>query len=161
MIIVGYQGIGKSSLTKKGKKYIDLESSNFWVDGKRVKNWDKIYANIADDLSQKGYIVLVSSHKLVREALKDVPGRIILAFPHMDLKDKWIAKLETRYKATNLPKDYKALENAKACYLESIAEMMSDCLMTDDFESLIIDDMSYNLYDMIESILAEHQKDKK
>jgi len=35
MIVIGYQGIGKSTLSKTNDKYIDLESGNFFVDGTR------------------------------------------------------------------------------------------------------------------------------
>lgn len=35
MIIIGYQGIGKSTLAKNSLKYIDLESGNFWINGER------------------------------------------------------------------------------------------------------------------------------
>lgn len=36
MIVIGYQGIGKSTLANKDLRFIDLESGNFWVDGKRA-----------------------------------------------------------------------------------------------------------------------------
>ena len=64
MIYVGYQGIGKSSIAGKNK-CIDLESGNFWVDGKRDENWYIIYCNIAQHLSEQGYNVFLSSHKLL------------------------------------------------------------------------------------------------
>ena len=51
MIVVGYQGIGKSSIGGK-HNCIDLESSNFYIDGKRDNDWYKIYCNgetIAED----------------------------------------------------------------------------------------------------------------
>lgn len=51
-IVVGYQGIGKSTLANSGNgKYIDLESSNFFVDNNRASNWATIYANIAESLA--------------------------------------------------------------------------------------------------------------
>lgn len=59
MIIVGYQGIGKSSLAGRDKKFIDLESGNFWIDGKRADDWYKPYCKIAEHLSQQGYYVFV------------------------------------------------------------------------------------------------------
>jgi ABC-type phosphate/phosphonate transport system ATPase subunit len=39
IIIVGYQGIGKSTLAYHNKRVIDLESSNFFVNGERSKDW--------------------------------------------------------------------------------------------------------------------------
>ena len=41
MIIVGYQGIGKSSISNPDTRCIDLESGNFFVDGKRPDDWYK------------------------------------------------------------------------------------------------------------------------
>ena len=68
MIIVGYQGIGKSSLAGVGN-CIDLESSNFWINGKRDPEWYKPYCKIADHLSKQGYTVFTSSHEVVRREL--------------------------------------------------------------------------------------------
>ena len=41
MIIVGYQGIGKSSTVAEDRRhrFIDLESSNFWIHKKRDSEW--------------------------------------------------------------------------------------------------------------------------
>ena len=33
MIVIGYQGVGKSSLAQRIPKVVDLESSNFRIDG--------------------------------------------------------------------------------------------------------------------------------
>ena len=52
MIIIGYQCIGKSSLSRVENGCIDLESSNFFLDGIRDENWYKIYAKIAVNLSK-------------------------------------------------------------------------------------------------------------
>ena len=71
MIIIGYQGIGKSTLAKNSLKYIDLESGNFWINGERDEQWYKPYCNIANHLSAQGYTVFTSSHKEVREELKN------------------------------------------------------------------------------------------
>ena len=43
MIVIGYQGIGK---------YVDLESGNFWVDGKRANVITVVLAKKADALSR-------------------------------------------------------------------------------------------------------------
>ena len=53
MIVIGYQGIGKSTLAGRDHKFIDLESGNFWVDGKRADDWYKPYCQIAEHLSKK------------------------------------------------------------------------------------------------------------
>ena len=123
MIISGYQGIGKSTLAGKNN-CIDLESGNFWVDGKRADDWYKPYCQIANHLSQQGYTVFVSSHEVVRKELEKSKEPVYVIFPAIDLKDKWIKKLEDRYNNTKLDKDYRALMNAKDRYKENITELM-------------------------------------
>ena len=142
MIICGYQGIGKSTLSNADNKCIDLESGNFWIDGKRQDNWYMIYCNIAIELSKQGYVVFLSSHKVVRDYLSSLPKTedIYVVCPSADLKDEWITKLEARYNATNLEKDYKAWKNAEQCYLDNIKELMFGGLFC-----YIIQNMQYDL----------------
>lgn len=123
MIIIGYQGIGKSSLAGRDNKFIDLESGNFWVDGKRAADWYKPYCQIAEHLSKQGYIVFTSSHEVVRNQLRNSSEVVVVAYPALNLKDMWIDKLEERYRATGLDKDYKALMNAKDRYDDNIREL--------------------------------------
>lgn len=123
MIIIGYQGIGKSSIAGRNNKFIDLESGNFWVDGKRAEDWYKPYCQIAEHLSQQGYIVFTSSHEVVRKQLEWSREVVVVAYPGLNLKDMWIDKLENRYRDTGLEKDYKALMNAKERYEENIKEL--------------------------------------
>ena len=143
MIISGYQGIGKSSLAGKNN-CIDLESGNFWVDGKRADDWYKVYCQIANHLSEQGYVVFVSSHEVVRKELEKSKEQVFVIFPAIDLKDQWIAKLQNRYDKTKLDKDYRALMNAKDRYKENITELMHGNLkfyeitkMTYQLESII------------------------
>ena len=116
MIVIGYQGIGKSTLAGRNNRFIDLESGNFWVDGKRADDWYKPYCQIAEHLSQQGYIVFTSSHEVVRKQLENSGETIVVVYPSIKLKDEWIAKLEKRYEESGLEKDYKALMNAKDRY---------------------------------------------
>ena len=149
MIIIGYQGIGKSTLAGKNK-CIDLESGNFWFydletyQKVRHNDWYVPYCNIANHLSEQGYIVFTSSHEVVREELKKSKEKIYVVFPSIKLKDKWIEKLEDRYNQTGLDKDYKALMNAKDRYEENISELRKCGLSV--FEIL---DMDYNLDEIV------------
>ena len=143
MIISGYQGIGKSTLAGKNN-CIDLESGNFWVDGKRADDWYKVYCQIANHLSEQGYVVFVSSHEVVRKELEKSKEQVFAIFPSIDIKDAWIRKLEERYNKTKLDKDYRALMNAKDRYKENITELMRGNLkfyeitkMTYQLESII------------------------
>lgn len=140
MIFIGYQGIGKSTLAGPGDRFIDLESGNFWVDGKRPEYWYKYYCNIAEHLSQQGFDVFVSSHEVVRKQLKGSEERICIICPDLSLKDQWIEKLKTRYENTKLDKDYKAYMNAVDRYEENIKE-----LLREDFDHLVLADIGYRL----------------
>ena len=142
MIYVGYQGIGKSSISGKNN-CIDLESGNFWVDGNRANDWYKIYVNIAEHLSNQGYKVFMSSHKVVREELnkRNVDFKVIC--PSLDLKGQWIERLQQRYDKSYLEKDYKALMNAKECYEENIEDLLQENYI------IQIQDMNYDLSDLI------------
>jgi len=150
MIICGYQGIGKSSLVRSynylhSNLYhaIDLESGNFWVDGKRCDDWYRIYANIAIHLSKQGNIVFTSSHKIVRDYLASINTTETLAvcYPDISLKDEWINKLQRRYDSTGLEKDYKALMNAKEMFDNNIEDLSSQ----EGFEKIAIMSINYDL----------------
>ena len=145
MIIIGYQGIGKSTLANQNNKYIDLESGNFWCNGIRPENWHIYYCNIAEHLSKQGYNVFVSSHEVVRKYLKNSSETVICVYPSLFLADRWKEKLQQRYNNTGLEKDYKAWKNAEDNYLVNISELMM-C----GIPYIEINSMDYNLKELIE-----------
>lgn len=144
MIVIGYQGIGKSTLANKDLRFIDLESGNFWVDGKRADNWYKPYCQIAEHLSKQGYIVFTSSHEVVRKQLVNSEEQVICCAPDLSLKDAWIQKLRIRYEESQLEKDYKAYMNAKERFAENIKEIADS-----GFGVLWLVDMNYDLCDLV------------
>lgn len=145
MIIIGYQGIGKSTLAKDSWEYIDLESGNFWINGERDEQWYKPYCNIANHLSAQGYTVFTSSHKEVREELKNSSEVVKIAFPALELKIDWLIRLTNRYNESMLEKDYKALINASLYYEDNIEDLMNE-----PFDKIIINNIDYNLGELIE-----------
>ena len=145
MIIIGYQGIGKSTLAGTDK-YIDLESENFWVNGERDGKWYIPYCNIAEHLSSQGFIVFTSSHEVVRNQLRDSKEQVYIIYPSLELKDKWIQKLKDRYKKTKLEKDYRAYMNSLNRYEDNIKELMDS-----PFKKVEIPAINYNLKILIES----------
>ena len=151
MIVIGYQGIGKSTLASRNLKYIDLESSNFWFDDAETKqrvrhsNWYEMYCNVAEDLSRQGYVVFVSSHQPVRERLLKSEEYVVACVPSLDLKEQWIEKLHIRFKESGLDKDYKAYMNALDRFTENITEIINS-----GFDALVINDMHYDLRNLIE-----------
>ena len=145
MIVIGYQAIGKSTLASKNARYIDLESGNFWVDGKRADDWYKPYCQIAEHLSQQKYVVFTSSHEVVRNFLKENSKEIVVAVvPDPELKNRWIQRLEERYNQTQLEKDYKALKNAEDRYTENVKEIIDSGIPT-----IILKDTHYDLDGML------------
>lgn len=150
MIIIGYQGIGKSTLAGK-RNCIDLESGNFWVDGKRDEKWYVPYCQIANHLSQQGFTVFVSSHEVVRKELEKSEEKVYVICPDLTLKYHWIAKLQTRWEATELDKDYKAYMNAVDRYSENIGELMNS-----GFDVVVLDDMDYSLDGIVTALGISH-----
>lgn len=144
MIIIGYQGIGKSTLANKDISYIDLESGNFWINGKRYEDWYIPYCNIAEHLSKQNKNVFISSHEVVREQLKNSKEKVVVVYPSIELKEQWINKLEERYNNTSLEKDYKALMNAKDRYEENIKELKNN-----GFIKVEIFDIDYDLKELL------------
>jgi hypothetical protein len=124
---------------------IDLESGNFWVDGKRDDEWYKPYCQIALHLHQQGYIVFTTSHEVVREYFKEIAGeedqkRIFVCYPDVGLKKAWINKLWDRWQKSNLDKDWKAWINADQRFEENIRE-----LEVSEFKKIVLETMQYDL----------------
>lgn len=145
MIIVGYQGIGKSTLAGI-HNCIDLESGNFWYNGIRPDNWYVFYCQIANHLSEQGYTVFVSSHEVVRNRLRKYSKeQIYIICPSVELKEEWIYKLKKRFESTKLEKDYKAWMNAEDRYVENINELKNSGI-----KCIEITDMDYDLLEIIQ-----------
>lgn len=134
MIIIGFPGIGKSSVTRaydgdtNTTSYIDLESSNFVKDN----NWVKEYCCLAIDLDLQGYNVFVSSHGAVREYLaekQDVFPDIIEVFPSKELKIDWLNRLESRYIKCKTAKNERALNYMRNNFDAAVDEMECDAII--------------------------------
>lgn len=145
VVIVGYQGIGKSSCAGM-EGCVDLESGNFFVNGVRHEDWYVTYCNIAEHLAGQGYTVFTSSHQVVRDELATRSGlRVVVVTPSELLRDEWLRRLKRRYMFTNSAKDYRALANAVDRYEQNVRELAGDTR----FETVVIDDMDYNLMDVV------------
>lgn len=151
MIVIGYQGIGKSTSTKWFPgKYIDLESSTFFNNNTWPDDWYIYYCNIAVDLSKQGYVVFVSSHEVVRKQLAKIKGDeyVIGVIPAEFLEETWINKLYERYLENPSDKNNKAYLNAKDRFKLNTNEIRSDC--EHYFNGcLIIETLEYNLDGLI------------
>ena len=156
MIVIGYQGIGKSTLVKDNNSYIDFESSNFKINGGRPEGWEQMYCEAALDLSRQGHVVFTASHKCIRDYLKEHQGSevVLIVAPSVDMKDLWLEKLRNRYKETGFEKDKLALLNAEACFDENIKEMQNYASVFPFYE---ITDMSYKLRFLFDNFLKDEE----
>lgn len=149
MIIIGYQGIGKSTLAEKYENIIDLESSDYFNNGVRPHDWYKHYVTEAMRLSEQGHIVFVSSHQVVRFELANRGYKDVgICYPSDRLEFKWIDKLEKRYTENTNNKNYRAYTNAKMNYRSSIKDMEKDADKY-GFTKFVIRSMDYNLEELI------------
>ena len=149
MIIIGYQGIGKSSIARVNPfTSIDLESSWTKIDGQRPDDWAKIYCQIAEGLSRAGYNVFVSSHKVVQDILAKSQEHVLAVFPSPEIKREWLERLRLRWEVTGEEKNYRAWKGAEAGYDREI-----EVLMASPFEKYVINDMNYRLEGVITAIV--------
>lgn len=156
-IVIGYQGIGKSTLASKHISYIDLESSCMTDDvGFRPEHWEQLYGRTAIHLALQNHCVFVSSHSIVQDYLTataklfDVP--VLICYPDASLKHAWLEKLEARYKKCPTLKNKKAYLNALDGFDDQIA-VLEKCpgikvKLTDvnyDLDNLILDALEIRL----------------
>ena len=154
LIIIGYQGIGKSSFASSRNKTIDLESSNFKVDGDRDDNWQVIYCRIAISLAKQGYIVFTSSHQVVVEEFMkyynlDDDYTIVIVSPYRNLEIEWIEKLRQRWFADKKnEKNRRAYEDAKQNFQNEIYWLASQ----NEFPYIPIKTMDYAFSRIVEGL---------
>lgn len=98
-VISGFPGVGKSVLFRSdGYNSLDSDSSMFsWIEeGVRHPDFPNNYMNhIKENIGKVDYI-FVSSHDIVRDALKENNIEYILVYPSIDLKDEYIKRYTDR-----------------------------------------------------------------
>lgn len=167
LIIIGYQGIGKSSIASVENGIIDLESSTFRTDnGGRHADWYVTYCEIAISLAEQGYIVCLSNHSEVRKELyyrhrynwsetKKSNYDICCIYPNESLTSEWIDILYNRWKETQSGKDLRALIDAESNMTTTIRKLAAESKIP----CYSIRRMDYSLIRMINYILAENKND--
>ena len=114
IIISGFAGIGKTTLQKKYKGVIDLESSDYkWIYDDNIENIDKEQRkgvtnrkqnplwplNYVEDIIRKSYeydIVLISQDLDMRNALKETSSKYYVCFPKKECKSDFIKRYKDR-----------------------------------------------------------------
>ena len=149
MIIIGYQGIGKSSVAVDNLSFIDLESSSFWVNGKRADDWYVVYAQIAEHLSKQGYTVFVSSHQVLRDYLKGSAEKVVEIYPSHEIKEDWLRRLKYRLITDPSEKNKRAYEGAIRYYDANIDSFEED---RGHYIYMELRTINYKLEDVIDAI---------
>ncbi|MDT0160378.1 hypothetical protein [Bacillus sp. AG4(2022)] len=105
LVISGFPGVGKSHLYQTNEKLavLDSDSSRFsWINLVRNPQFpDNYMRHIKNNL---GFVdnILISSHDVVRKALKENNLNYVLVYPSIDLKEEYIE----RYKSRGSSKDF-------------------------------------------------------
>lgn len=150
MIIVGYQGIGKSSVARNNLSFIDLESSSFFVNGRRDFDWYVVYAQIAERLSKQGYTVFVSSHQVLRDWLASSTEKVVEIYPSHEIKEDWLRRLKYRLIINPSEKNKRAYEGAVGYYDANIDSFEED---RGHYLYMELRTVNYKLEDVIDSII--------
>ena len=153
MIIIGYPGIGKTTLADWNNDYIDVDSSKFIFDGVRPSNWEYHYVKMAEDLSDQGYNVFVSSHEGVRKNIEFHVGAetpVLVVCPSLELKEQWVERLKHRWQEDLSHKNYMALKRAEEHYDEDITDLLNS-----PFRVIQICHMGYDLDELLENEMKD------
>lgn len=97
-VISGFPAVGKSYLYSISDSVLDSDSSLFsWIEeGVRHPGFPTNYIqHIKNNLGKVDYI-LVSSHDIVRDALKENKINYTLVYPSIDLKEEYIQRYRDR-----------------------------------------------------------------
>lgn len=121
MIIAGYIGIGKSTLCKKYKKYIDL--SNLISSD---ENCVQQFCENVITLHEQGYTVFTTTNKLVRNYFKKHNVNYTVICPDPALEIDWFKKLKARYFNDTTDKNYQAVENVKNNFQKDIKDLLCE-----------------------------------
>lgn len=102
LIISGFPGVGKSSLVAKNPDALDSDSSMYtWyvgLDGEKIRN-PLFPENYIEHIKQnigKVPVILVSTHRDVRNALLENEIPFTLVYPNRSLKDEYVERYISR-----------------------------------------------------------------
>ena len=154
MIIIGYPGVGKTSLAGRYNQYIDLESSNWnGPDNTKPDMWWWSYGKVAEDLSRQGYRVFVSCHPSIQKYFEESNEYVMVLYPSPELKEEWIKRVADRYDRDRSMKNLAALNNVELYYDKQIKSLDDSPFKN----KLVLKDMNYTLDNEIDNfILRKH-----
>lgn len=99
-VIAGFPGVGKSFIFNNKSKYVvlDSDSSKYsWIsEGVRNPDFPNNYIKHIEESISKADYIFVSSHDVVREALKDNHISYTIVYPSIELKDEYLQRYKDR-----------------------------------------------------------------
>ena len=125
VIVSGFPGVGKTTFIDNPGELtlMDSDSSNFsWSNkeaGQRHPDWPQNYINHIRESSSKADIILVSTHKEVRDALVSAGIEFVLVYPSLEMKEEYIRRYLDR------GSDGKFIRLLEANYETWIEELMA------------------------------------
>jgi len=132
-VISAFPGCGKSTMTnfinEGGAKVIDSDSSLFsWVvneDGEKERNpeFPENYINHIKENIGKQNVIFVSSHKIVREALRKNRIRTIIVYPPLTVKELYLKNYKDRGNDENF---INLINNNWETWINEIKEELKD-----------------------------------
>ena len=152
LIVAGYPGIGKSTLSMN-HSCLDLESSHFSYPN--TESWARSYAYVAIDLMRQGNLVFVSTHKevisnisaILRDVNQGVRGCFRIVAPSPSIKKEWIEKLHKRYEEDSTDKNRKAWKQALNNFDDNIADIKASLVPV-----YWIEDINYSIDDLMQHL---------
>ena len=158
VVVVGYPGVGKSTLAEKYLQFVDLESNSFKLADEHVDDWEVIYCQAAEHIATEGRIVFISSHKMVRDYLLSLPQyndvKIMAVVPSQELKFEWIEKLKERFEDSELSKDWYAYTRARDHYFYDV-NCIKEEFEAREYPVLEITSMEYDLKGLLDQFILE------
>ena len=97
VIISGFAGIGKSGLKSKVPYYenvrvFDLSSSYF----RKNPNWQKVYCDIIEGLSDKYDFIFISTHDVVIDEMISRGNNFYIVYPRRNCKEEYLHRFVNR-----------------------------------------------------------------
>jgi len=104
IVISAFPACGKTCYYKKHDNVLDSDSSNFsWIKDINGNNTNVRNPNFPNNYIQhikqnigKVELIFVSSHQVVRDALRDNDIKYVLIYPDISMKDEWIDRFKNR-----------------------------------------------------------------
>ena len=147
MIVMGFPGIGKSTMAGKESGYVDLDSSLF---SRLGDQWFKAYADVAYALDGQGFNVFLSTHMEVVDFIGTLkskyrsPVKVVVCAPCMGLEKFWIKRLEDRWWSAPTEENRRAWKSVEGRWSDVLLDLDMACRRY-GFRRLEIEGEGYDL----------------